>query len=97
MTDTATQAVAQVTPTEPRSAADVPAWRELLEEVEYAADRLSNVVEELTEALDRFEGEDDVPDEVREAANDASTEVYSIVADVERKVRALRAAVDSAA
>jgi hypothetical protein len=96
MTDTATQVVVQVTTNEPQSdAGDVPAWRELLEEVEWAADHLSNVVEELTDALGRFEWEDDVPDEVREAADDARIEAFSVSADVERKLRALRVAVDS--
>jgi hypothetical protein len=97
MTDTATQAAVQVTSTEPQSATgDVPAWRELLEVVECAADRFSSAVDELTDALNQFEWEDDVPDDVREAADDASTEVYSIVADVERKLRALRVAVEDA-
>jgi hypothetical protein len=91
MTDIATSPT-----TEPQSKhADVPAWKELLEEVESVSETFSNAVEELAGVLDRFEWEDDAPEDVREAADDASTEVYSIAASVERKLKNLRAAVAS--
>jgi hypothetical protein len=95
MTNTAPQAGVQVTATEPQRDvphADVPAWKDLADDVEDAASSFSEAVEELTELLDRFEWEDDVPEDVQEAADDVSTAVYGIAAGL----KDFRAAVDNA-
>jgi hypothetical protein len=96
MTDTATQAITQVTSTEPQSDvahADVPTWKELADDVEYAAGPFSDAVEKLTELLDQFNWEDDVPEGVQEAAEAAGLAVYEAAADVERRLRKLNEAV----
>jgi hypothetical protein len=94
MSTTETQAIVQASTGESRSVtADVPEWKELLDDVEAAADLLSSAVDDLTAALDRIEWDGDAPEDVRDAAEDASTEAYTASADVEHRLRALRAAV----
>jgi hypothetical protein len=97
MTDTTTQAVVQATSIEARSPAkDVPAWKELADDVESAAGPFLDAAQELTELLDRFDWEDDVPDEVQEAVSDVGSAVWEATYDVERRLRKFRAAVASA-
>jgi hypothetical protein len=76
--------------------ADDPAWKGLADDVESEVDRFLGATEDLTQLLDQFEWEDDVPDEVQEAASDASLAVYAAAADVQRRLREFRAAVDGA-
>jgi hypothetical protein len=99
MTNTATQAVVQVTSTEPQSDVahpDVLAWKELADGVEDAAGPFSDAVEELTELLDQFDWEEDVPEEVKEAAEATCLAVYQATADVERRLRKLHETVTDA-
>ena len=97
MTDTTTQAAVQVPSAEPQSDAahtDASAWKELADNVESAVDPFSEAAEKLIELLDQLGWEDDVPEAVQEAANDASLAVYEAAADVEKRLRNLREAVD---
>jgi hypothetical protein len=83
-------------PPEQTPVADDPAWKGLADDVEDAVDPLLEAAEKLTELFDRFEWEDDVPDEVQEAADDATIAIYAAVADVQRWLRKFRAAVEAA-
>jgi hypothetical protein len=96
MTNTATGTTTQAAPAEPQNEAvhdDVSAWKALVDEVECLADTFSNAAEELAERLDSFAWEDDVPEAVQDAADDASTVVYEAAADFGRRLNALRSAV----
>jgi hypothetical protein len=93
MTDTATQTVVQAT--KPQSD-DVPAWKELIVDVEIYAGSFWREAEELVERLDRFEWEDDVPEEVQEAATEASLAIWAGLMDAQRRLSELYWAVNAA-
>lgn len=97
MTDTSTRPTHLAA--EPRDRAvrdDIPAWKHLADDIEEAESSFSSAVQDLTDLLDRFEWQDDVPEGVAEAAEDLGLAVYGAAADVDRRLDRLREAVASA-
>jgi NTP pyrophosphatase (non-canonical NTP hydrolase) len=78
---------------EAREHAAVPAWKRLADDVEGAAHTFAWAAEELIELLDRFSREDNIPEDVKEAAEDVGLEVRAVAAGIERRLLEFQQAV----
>ena len=84
------------TPKTPERSDLAAVWRDLVGDIEWAANRLADAAEEAADKADELASDSDAPDDLRDAAEDVSCAAAEAEREVRWRLDALRLAVAEA-